>query len=208
MKLREFETVEGAYTFKAEDDWGDYYKGKYRKGSKHTRGYQVHWYNCTDGERHRQFEHIMKWEYFNGEVPEGYEIDHIIPIMNGGTNKLSNLRCVTHRENCNNENSFMNKSKSHKGKTPWNKGIPWSENDKKKISDSKEKYKKRIDQIDAKTGEILHQWESSHQIERELGYGRININRCCDGGFYNKSRGKWVNVTQAYGYIWKKSSHK
>lgn len=190
MKLREFEVIEGAYSFKAEDDWGDYYKGKYRKGSKHTHGYRVHWYNCTDGERYRQFEHIMKWEFFNGKIPEGYEIDHIIPILNGGTNKLSNLRCVTHKENCNNENSFINKSESHKGQTAWNKGISWSENTKKKISDSKEKYKKSVVQV--KDGVVVAIFDSIREAEKITNINHTNISTSCKNGNRNAGGFKWM----------------
>lgn len=33
--------------------------------------------------------HRVIWVYFNGEIPDGLEIDHIIPLSNGGTNELS-----------------------------------------------------------------------------------------------------------------------
>ena len=42
------------------------------------------------------------------------EVDHIIPIMNGGTNDVNNLRWVTGKENVNNKLSIINKSgKNH-----------------------------------------------------------------------------------------------
>ena len=44
--------------------------------------------------------HRLIWETFNGEIPEGYEIDHINTIRND--NRLENLRLVTHKENSNN----------------------------------------------------------------------------------------------------------
>lgn len=40
--------------------------------------------------------------------------------------------------------------------------------------------------------------------ENILGYSNVNILRCCNGGFYSKSRQKFVNVKQAYGYKWRK----
>lgn len=197
MKLRQFETIEGVYSFKADDDWGDYYKGKYRKGTK-ANGYNIHWYNCTDGERHRQLEHIMKWEYFNGEIPDGLEIDHIIPIKNGGTNKLSNLRLVTHQENMNNPNSLINKSNSHKGQIAWNKGNPWDEKTKKKISESKEKYKKSVVQL--KDYVVVDIFDSIREAERKTNISHSNIQHCCNGGFFYK--GKWVSIEQAGGFKW------
>lgn len=98
------------YTFKAEDDWGDYYDGEYREPWFDKEGYNRKSYLCTDGEWHSILEHRVKWIYFNGDIPEGMVIDHIIPIANGGTNKLSNLRLVTIKENCNNPFSKINYS--------------------------------------------------------------------------------------------------
>jgi hypothetical protein len=187
-----------SYSFKANDDWGDYCNGKYRNGTVHTAGYRLHNYNCTDGKTHRLYEHVAKWEYFNGNIPDGMEIDHIIPISNGGTNKLSNLRCVTHEENCNNENSFENKRKSHKGQVAWNKGVAWSDDVKKKISDTKEK--REVVQIE--NGAVIATFESVHDAERKTGVKHTNISRCCRGGFYSKSRNKWVNVYQMGGFKW------
>lgn len=44
--------------------------------------------------------HRVVWETFIGEIPDGYEIDHI--DGNKQNNALSNLRCVTHKDNMNN----------------------------------------------------------------------------------------------------------
>lgn len=52
--------------------------------------------------------HRVVWIAFNGKIPDGYEIDHIIPVKNGGTDELSNLRLATHKENCNNILSIEN----------------------------------------------------------------------------------------------------
>ena len=45
--------------------------------------------------------HRMVWEAFNGRIPSYLEIDHI--DRNKHNNKLSNLRLVTHSENCKNK---------------------------------------------------------------------------------------------------------
>ena len=42
--------------------------------------------------------HRAVWEAFNGEIPEGYEINHI--DGNGRNNNLNNLELVTHSDNC------------------------------------------------------------------------------------------------------------
>lgn len=41
--------------------------------------------------------HRMVWEAFNGEIPEGYDIDHL--DGNPKNNSLNNLEMVTHQEN-------------------------------------------------------------------------------------------------------------
>lgn len=45
--------------------------------------------------------HRLVWETFNGKIPAGLEIDH--KNHNRHDNKLSNLRLVTHSENCRNK---------------------------------------------------------------------------------------------------------
>lgn len=44
--------------------------------------------------------HRVIWYYFNGEIPEGMEIDHINTIRDD--NRLENLRLVSKKENMNN----------------------------------------------------------------------------------------------------------
>lgn len=56
--------------------------------------------------------HRLVWEAFNGEIPEGMEIDHINTIRDD--NRLENLRLVTHKENCNNPISVENYKKHNK----------------------------------------------------------------------------------------------
>ena len=80
----------------------------------------------------RRYVHRIVYETFKGEIPSGYEIDHI--NANRSDNKLENLKCVTHKENMNNPitkktigriSSKVNKSNTNvKGKT-------WSEFGKK-----------------------------------------------------------------------------
>lgn len=44
--------------------------------------------------------HRVIYETFVGSIPDGFEIDHINTIRSD--NRLENLRCVTHKENCSN----------------------------------------------------------------------------------------------------------
>lgn len=144
------------YTFVAEDEFGDYDNGKPRKGHINKDGYVRTNYLCEDGKWHLIFEHVAKWEYFNGMIPNDMEIDHIKPISEGGTNKLSNLRCVTRLENNNNPNTRVNNSKS-------------------KINGKKSR---AVDQI-KEDGEVIR-WVSISEAVRN-GYSHNCIILCCQG---------------------------
>lgn len=57
-----------------------------------------------DGVIHHLYLHRVLWEAFNGEIPEGMEIDHT--DGNRTNYQLENLRLVSHSENCRNPNSL------------------------------------------------------------------------------------------------------
>lgn len=62
--------------------------------------------------------HKIVYETFVGEIPQGYQIDHINTIKDD--NRLENLRCVTPEEYNNNPLTRKHRSESQKGNT-------WSE---------------------------------------------------------------------------------
>lgn len=68
--------------------------------------------------------HRLIWETFKGEIPNGYEIDHI--NRNRQDNRLENLRCVTHKENMNNNNTIEHRIKTQTGKSHPHKIQSWS----------------------------------------------------------------------------------
>lgn len=72
-------------------------------------GYLVCQVGCKCDYAHR---HI--WRAFNGDIPEGMEIDHI--DTNRGNNNLSNLRLVSKKENRNNPLTKEHYRISNKGK--------------------------------------------------------------------------------------------
>lgn len=136
--MRKYQVLFENYRFVAEDDWGCYYKGeKILPKFKKIGGYAYNRYDCDDMKTHTMNEHTVKWEYFNGRIPEGLEIDHIIPIKNGGTNKLSNLRLVTHPENMNNLKTLENLSKATSGSKHPMYGKHHTDEAKQKISNKK-----------------------------------------------------------------------
>ena len=136
-KKRNYTFIFDNVLFNANDARG-MFLNKVQKNGWLSHNYINQYIKCSDDKYHIVGEHILKWVYFNGEIPDGYEIDHI----NGDKqdNRIENLRCVTHYQNCNNKNTKINitnglrkhyeenpedklrLSKLHKGKTPWNKG--------------------------------------------------------------------------------------
>lgn len=63
------------------------------------KGYLRFYYRVGDKVK-SVFVHRAIWETFNGEIPEGYEIDHV--KCNKQDNRLKMLKLVTHKENMNN----------------------------------------------------------------------------------------------------------
>ena len=177
------------YTFNSEDDWGYYDNGIYKLGYFDKNGYDRHKCKCDDGKWHCIYEHIAKWEYFNGKIPDGLQIDHIIPIKMGGTNKLSNLRVVTQKENINNPLTIYYRFKNGKSKGKnKGKGRVVSKETRKKMAKAKSK---PVCQY-TKQGELLRIWSSIKEIEKELKIYHSEISEVCRGK--RKSAG---------GYVWK-----
>jgi hypothetical protein len=196
-KNKRTQTVDySIYTFKEEDDRGYYINGVYHAGYKDKRGYIIDNIKSKQGNYYPFLEHVTKWEYFNGKIPEGLQIDHILPTRNGGTNKLSNLRLAKIKENANNELSLINKSESHKGKKQ-------TEDTKKKRSESmkgrlinntetsKKVYQYSID------GELVAIWPSTMECERS-GFCRTAVKKCCNGTYFNN------NTYKNYFWKWEK----
>lgn len=70
---------------------------------------------CNYCNSKRVLVHRLVWETFVGEIPCGYQIDHINTIRDD--NRLENLRCVTPKENANNLLTRKHKSDAQRGKT-------------------------------------------------------------------------------------------
>lgn len=173
------------YTFEKDDERGYYINGEYHKGYKDKRGYIIDNIASIEGISYPFLEHIIKWEYFNGKIPDGMEIDHIIPVRNGGTNKLSNLRLVTTKGNANNPLSIINKSNAHKGhKQTEETKMKRSTSMKGKLinhaSCSKKVGKYTFD------GELVKIYPSTMECERD-GFCHTAVRKCCNGEYYNNN---------------------
>ena len=120
----------------------------------------------------------LVYETFVGDIPENMQVNHI--DENPSNNFLENLNLMTPKQNSNwgTRNERVSKSQL---------------NDPSKS--------KKVDQIDLATGEIIATYPSAKEAARQLGFAQSNISRCCNGGFSWKN--KWINVNNAYGYIWR-----
>lgn len=52
-------------------------------------------------------------------------------------------------------------------------------------------------------GKFIKEWESTNQIERELGFSHESISSCCIGSKRDYHNGKTYPVHSAYGYKWR-----
>lgn len=121
--------------------------------------------------------HRLVYEAFIGEIPNGMQVNH--KDENKENNVLSNIdTLMTCKENNNwgthNERSAKTRSNNQKR--------------------CKIVIQKSLD------GKVIRIWPSIREIQRKLGYLIGAISKCCRCGFYRK--GKWINYTQAYGYLW------
>ena len=88
------------------------------------------------------------------------QVDHIIPIKNGGNNNIDNLRWVTAKENSNNEITKQNYS-----------------NAKRNENHSQIRV---IAQYDL-NGNLIKVWDYMKQASIELGIDQSAISKCCRG---------------------------
>lgn len=109
--------------------------------------------------------HRVVWEAFNGEIPEGMEIDHINTIRSD--NRLENLRLVTSKENKNNPITLEKFKESNKGKIGYELAL-LHELKKKKV------YQYTLD------GELIKIWNSAYECEKN-GFKHKSIRDCCNG---------------------------
>ena len=117
--------------------------------------------------------HRVVWEAFNGEIPQGMEIDHI--NTDRGDNRLENLKLVTSKENKNNPITKLRYKDSNKGKTT------------EKLHNAR---KKTVCQYTLQ-GVLIKEWESAAEAGRN-GFDNSNVSACVRG----------LRKTHK-GYIWK-----
>lgn len=120
-----------------------------------------------DGKTIRVLVHRLVWESFNGDIPEGYQINHL--DENPCNNNLENLNLVTPQENLN------------YGKH--NQNISLSLINNKVLS-------RVVKQYDL-DGNFIKEWPSLSEIKRQLNYSVGNIFKCCQGKYKQAYKYIW-----------------
>lgn len=120
-----------------------------------------------EGKQTNKLIHRLMYETFIGEIPEGMQVNHIDEDKTN--NKLSNLNLMSPKDNINWGTGMERMIKNRTGcKAP----IP-------------------VFQYGLE-GDLIKEWCSAREVERELGFSQGNISLCCLGK--RKTCG---------GYIWK-----
>lgn len=120
--------------------------------------------------------HRLVAEAFIPNLDNKPQVDHIIPVRNGGTNDVWNLRWATQKENLNNEKTIEHFRKIRHDKT--------------------------IVQLSL-DGEYINEFSSSRDAEQKTGVNQSDILKCCKGKYFDGRDGKWYNVKQRGGFIWR-----
>lgn len=122
---------------------------------------------CKNSIKKAYLVHRLVFEAFNGSIPEGLQVNHINEIKTD--NRLENLNLMTCKENIN-----------------WGK-----RNKTVSIKLTNGKKSKPVLQYDLNDN-LVKEYPSIRQVERETGFANQHISACCKG-----------KLKQAYGYIWK-----
>ncbi len=109
--------------------------------------------------------HRVVWTAVNGEIPKGYEVNHI--DENKSNNSISNLNLLTHQENINWGSHNERVSKARKGKKQPN------------ISKALTNRKDQSKSVGAfKDGTLMMVFPSTKEAQRQ-GYNSGHISACC-----------------------------
>lgn len=122
---------------------------------------------CKNGIKEHKRVCRLVYEAFNGQIPEGMQVNHI--NENTCDDQIENLNLMTAKENINwgtrTERARISNT-NHPNKSKW------------------------VVQLSLKD-EILHFYPSVSQAQRETGFSRSSINRCCLGIQESANNFKW-----------------
>lgn len=188
------------------------YKGTVLKKNTAGKGYRK-FDLCKNGVYTYIYVHRLVWETFVGEIPEGMEIDHILPISDGGTDELSNLRIGTRKNNMHNEITYKkffipcseekkkriseaNKGKHYSPETEFKKGCESAFKGHKHTEENKKGlsklHNKRVDQISLVDGEVVNSYDSVKIAAEKCGFKSCGISAAATGRIQHYKGFKWL----------------
>jgi hypothetical protein len=149
--------------------WSEYKNG-YLNGRKNKDGYMLVNLFSKDGKQHTYYLHRVVAELYC-EIPSGHtidelEVDHISTFKDD--NRSCNLRWVTAKINHNNPATLVHRSECMRNKPSMSKIVQQFQD-----------------------GELVAEFPSTREVERQLGFDHKAISKCCNG----------IRGT-AYGYKW------
>lgn len=159
--------------------WGTimkrFFRGKILKPCLNADGYRiVSLGKGKESPEQTQRIHKLVAEAFIPNPLNKPQVDHIIPINNGGGDEVWNLRWVTYKENNMNVNSLKNQIKGQKNN-------------------------KIVYQCDL-NGNLIKVWHSASRAAKEGGFILGSVQHCCKGGYFRE--GKWFNSRTHKGFKW------
>lgn len=118
---------------------------------------------CIDGKKRDFLLHRILAFFFIPNPENKPEVDHIIPLSEGGTDNINNLRWVTSSENSRNPITLCNNIDAQHKNTIYA----------------------------YKDGELVGVWESENAAARDLGINQGNIHNCATGKCNTYKGYKW-----------------
>lgn len=133
---------------------------------------------------------LNKWEMYyiikyNTKHPNGYN------LTNGG-NGIAGFK---HSEESKKKMSENTKGEKH---PQYGKHISKEAKEKSMLNQPTRKtvYQYSLDE------KLINSYPSVNEAYRQTGFNISEISHCCNGGYFNNTRGKWVNCNSYKGYKW------
>lgn len=145
-----------------------------------------------DGKEKRFLIHRLVAHMFIPNPENKPEVDHIIPISNGGNHSVENLRWVTKNENMNNEATIKNMIDSNRHLS--GKDHPMYNKYGKENHSSK-----KVNQFDL-NGIFIKTWDSIHDVARFFDVNASAICSCCNKRSKSSCGFIWSYETNVHEY--------
>lgn len=137
--------------------------------------------------------HVWVYLTFVGDIPEGLEVNHI--DENKHNNCIWNLNLLSHGDNVRYGTGIERSAAAHRGRKRPAEVVA-------KIAAAKRgkyntKKSKAVQALNPKTLEVVYEFPSAHEAQRQYGFDASTISKCCLG-----------KIKKYKGYIWQFYSEK